>query len=188
MFYQYGGDSDLSKSRVKAIVVDGNVIGRGLIDRLLEDVTDPETNQELGCFDTINTDQKPDVHNAIKIIYDLTATGINDEIIRTFIDYVETEKLKLLRVDDKAKSNSTMVNDDGLINEERARIHTQFLIDEISNLKLKRTSKSITVEQVQRKIDKDRYSALAYALYYIFMFLEKTEEETWDDDDDLIYY
>ncbi|MFP3647979.1 hypothetical protein, partial [Paraburkholderia sp. SIMBA_054] len=51
MFYKYGGNLDIQKSRVKAIVVDGNVIGKGLIDRLLEDVTDPETNEELGCFD-----------------------------------------------------------------------------------------------------------------------------------------
>ena len=189
MFYQYGGHADLTRSRVKAIIVDGNGVGKGLVDRLLEDVTDPDTNHELGCFDTINTDQKPDIANAIKIVYDLTATGINDDIIRTFIDYVETEKLKLLRVDDSTKNSSTMVNDDGLINEERARIHTQFLIDEISNLRLKKTSKSITVEQVQRKIDKDRYSALAYALYYVFMFLEKNEqEEIYDEEDDIVYF
>ena len=37
MFYRYGGDLHLAKSRVKAIVVDGNVIGKGLIDKLLED-------------------------------------------------------------------------------------------------------------------------------------------------------
>ncbi|MFP5303643.1 hypothetical protein R2R70_20915, partial [Cobetia sp. SIMBA_158] len=70
MFYKYGGNLDIQKSRVKAIVVDGNVIGKGLIDRLLEDVTDPETNEELGCFDTINTTQQPDVTSAPKIIYD----------------------------------------------------------------------------------------------------------------------
>ena len=66
---------------------------------------------------------------------------------------------------------------------------SQFLIDEISNLRLKKTTKSITVEQVQRKIDKDRYSALAYALYYVFMFLEKNEqEEVYDEEDDIIYF
>lgn len=189
IFYQYGGNQDLNKSRVKAIVVDGNVIGKGLIDRLLEDVTDPDTNDELGCFDTINTEQKPDHEKAVKIIYDLTATGINDEIIRTFIDYVETEKLKLLKINDEIKKTS-VYGDDSLVEEERARLHTQYLIDEVSNLKLKKTKNSITVEQVQKKIDKDRYSALAYALYYIFLFLEKEAEETsaYEEDDELIYF
>ena len=186
MFYNYGGSLDLMRSRVKAIVVDGNVIGKGLIDRLLEDVTDPETNEELGCFDTMNTDQKPDVHNAPKVIYDLTAQGINGEIIRTFIDYVETEKLKLLKGYDEIKKTTSSADNDS--EEERAFIHTQFLVDEVSNLKLKTTNRSITVEQVQRKIDKDRYSALAYALYYIFMFLEKEEIEEYEDDDDLVYF
>ncbi|MCM3110026.1 hypothetical protein [Lederbergia lenta] len=189
MFYRYGGNLDLTKSRVKAIVVDGNVIGKGLIDRLLEDVTDPETNEELGCFDTINTTQKPDVSHAPKIVYDLTAQGINDDIIRTFIDYVETEKLKLLTVSDDDKKKSTSIDTDSVDMEaEHARKHTQFLIDEVSNLKLKKTQKSITVEQVQKKIDKDRYSALVYALYYIFMFLEKEATEEYSEDDDLVYY
>lgn len=189
LFKKYGGNENLNKSRVKAIVIDGNVIGKGLIDRLLEDVTDPDTNEELGCFDTINTDQKPDHEKAIKIVYDLTATGINDEIIRTFIDYVETEKLKLLKINDDIKKTS-VYGDDNLVEEERARLHTQYLIDEVSNLKLKKTKNSITVEQVQKKIDKDRYSALAYALYYIFLFLEKEIDETdsYDENDELIYF
>lgn len=189
LFYKYGGNQDLTKSRVKAIVVDGNVIGKGLIDRLLEDVTDTDTNEELGCFDTINTEQKPDHEKAVKIIYDLTATGINDEIIRTFIDYVETEKLKLLKINDEIKKTSVH-GDDSLVEEERARLHTQYLIDEVSNLKLKKTKNSITVEQVQKKIDKDRYSALAYALYYIFLFLEKEAEDhsKFDEDDSLVYF
>lgn len=190
LYYKYGGDkNDITKSRVKAIVIDGNVIGRGLIDRLLEDVSDPDTNAELGCFDTINTEQKPDNDKSIKIIYDLTATGINDEIIRTFIDYVETEKLKLLKINDEIRKNSVH-GDDSLVEEEQARLHTQRLIDEVSNLKLKKTQKSITVEQVQKKIDKDRYSALAYSLYYIFLFLEKEAEETsvYEEDDPIVFW
>lgn len=186
LFYAYGGNADINKSRVKAIVVDGNVIGKGLIDRLLEDLTDPDTNEELGCFDTINTDQKPDVTPATQVVYDLTAQGINGDIIRTFIDYVETEKLKLLKINDEIKGKS--VSSDVNVDEDRARIHTQFLIDEISNLKLESTKNSITVKQVLKKIDKDRYSALAYALYYIFLFLEKEEVQEYDDDDELVYF
>lgn len=189
LFYKYGGNLDLTKSRVKAVVVDGNVIGKGLIDRLLEEVTDDETNTELGCFDTINTDQKPSVTNSPKLVYDLTAQGINGDIIRTFIDYVETEKLKLLKVTDALKGKAVQTTDGNDLEDERARIHTQYLIDEVSNLKLKNTKTSITVEQVQKKIDKDRYSALAYALYYIFLFLEKEEEvNAWDEEEEYIYY
>lgn len=192
LFFKYGGNLDINKSRVKCIVVDGNVIGKGLIDRLLEDVTDPETNQELGCFDTINTDQKPDSRIATPVVYDLTAQGINGDIIRTFIDYVETEKLKLLSVNDNLKGRFVTegVETDIKLMQDSARKNTQLLIEEVSNLKLKSTKNSTTVEQVLKKIDKDRYSALAYALYYVFLFMEKQEENEYivDDDDPLVYF
>lgn len=179
MFYEYGGDLDLTKSRVKAIVIDGNVIGKGLIDRLCEDVTDPETNEELGCFDSINSDVHCDNSDAPKIIYDLTAQGINGDIITKFMDYVETEKLKLLKNFDEIKSS---IIEADKIKAEIACLNTKYLIDEVANLKLKKTTNSITVEQQVKKVDKDRYSALAYALYYISLFLERFEEDDeWDE-------
>lgn len=179
-FYKYGGNLDLNKSRVKAIVVDGNVIGKGLIDRLLEEVTDPETNEELGCFATINTDQKSESVDAPEIVYDLTAQGINGDIIRTFMDYIESERLKLLNSYQHVKEK--LPKDIDTFQVELACAQTQVLVDEVSNLRLKKTTNNISVEQVVRKIDKDRYSALVYALYYISMFLEKeVTEETLED-------
>ena len=180
VFYKYGGHHEMSKSRVKAVVVDGNTVGKGLIDRLLEDVADPETNEELGCWDTINTDQKPDVKDSPKVVYDLTAQGINGDIITEFLNYVESGKLKLLKSYEDIKNEQKATNiDDVWI--EAACLQTQLFIDEVANLKLKETKNSVTVEQVVKRIDKDRYSAIAYSLYYISLFLEK--EEANDDYD-----
>jgi len=175
LFYQYGGNLDLVRSRVKAIVVDGNVIGKGLIDRLLEDSTDPETNEELGCFTTINTNQDSDSDTSPELVYDLTAQGINGDIIRTFIDYIESERLKFLNSYQHVKEKLPKDTDFNQV--KLACAQTQLLVDEVSNLRLKKTSNNITVEQVVKKIDKDRYSALVYALYYISMFLEKEAGE-----------
>ena len=175
LFYKYGGNMDLIKSRVKAIVVDGNVIGKGLIDRLCEEVTDPESNEELGCFACINSDIHCDNPHAPKVVYDLTAQGINGDIITKFMDYVETEKLKILKNFEDIKSG---IAEQDILLAEQACLNTKFLIDEVANLKLKKTTNSITVEQTVKKVDKDRYSALAYALYYIALFLERNEEET----------
>ncbi len=180
LFYKYGGHSDLAKSRVKAVVIDGNVIGRGLIDRLLEDVTDPDTNEELGCWDTINTEQRPEVEDSPKIVYDFTAQGLNGDIITQFLNYVESGKLKLLKsfedVKDSLPKNNNIIDENEIL-AEAACINTQQFIDEVANLRLKKTTNSITVECVVKRIDKDRYSAMAYALFYIFLFLEKEEQE-----------
>lgn len=173
-FYKYGGDLDLSKSRVKAIVVDANICGQGLVDRLLEDVTDPETNQELGCFGTINTEQRASVANAPALVYAMMAQGKNADIIRAFIDSVESNKLKLVKPYDDIKDNLIKSEFDN-IEIELACAQTHIFIDEVANLRLKKTLTSTTVEQVIKRVDKDRYSATAYALYYISLFLEKEQ-------------
>lgn len=182
VFYQYGGNLDVSKSRVKAIVVDGNTIGQGLVEKLLEDVTDFETNEELGCFATINTTDVPKVRDAPPFVYVLKSQGINGDIIRTFINYVESNILKLPKSFDDIKQSLPKDIDEDIV--EILCTQVQILIDEVSNLKLKKTTNAITVEQVVKKIDKDRYSALAYALYYISQFLEG---QINDDDFDFVF-
>lgn len=183
-FYKYGGNLDLNKSRVKAVVIDANTIGQGLVEALLEDTTDPETNEELGCWATINTDDKPDVANAPEIIYSLKSQGINGAIIRTFIDNVESNRLKLVKQFSDIKEH--LKKEDNHEDVELASAQTQLLIDEVANLRLKETQTTITVEQVVKRIDKDRYSATAYGLYFISLFLEK--EDTEDDMDDYLFF
>lgn len=47
-------------------------------------------------------------------------------------------------------------------------IQTDLLFAEVANLKLKNLPNgNLTVEKVVRKLDKDRFSALAYVVYYI---------------------
>jgi len=175
VFYKYGGNLNLSKSRVKAVCIDGNSIGQGLVEKLLEDVTDFETNEELGCWATINTDDVAKVKKAPNILYVLKSQGINGDIIRGFIDSVESGKLKLIRPYDDIKNQFPKDVDD--VEVEALCLQTQVLIDEVSNLKLKKTQNSITVEQLVRRIDKDRFSALIYSLYYIAMFLEEDDND-----------
>lgn len=179
LFYKYGGSLEMEKSRVKAIVVDANGVGQSVVEELLKETTDPDTNEELGAFATINTNDRCR-HNAPNIVYSLKAQGINGDVIRTFIDYVESNKLKLMRQFDDYKDN--IPKDVNRIELEQVCLNTQFLIDEVANLKLKKTSTSITVETLVKRIDKDRYSATAYGLYYIDVFLNQEEEEDNNED------
>lgn len=184
VFFRYGGHMDVNKSRVKAVVIDANIIGQGVVEKLLEDVTDFETNEEYGAWATINTDDKckPD---APQLVYALKSQGINGDIIRIFIDYVESHKLKLIKSYDDIKDDVPKEWDNIAV--EQTCANTQFFIDEIANLKLKKTQNSISVDPVVRRIDKDRYSATAYGLYYISMFLDKPEEEE-DPNEQLVFF
>jgi len=190
IFYKYGGHLDMNKSRVKAIIIDANGVGQGVVEKLLEEQTDYQTNDELGAFATINTEDKCQPY-APKLVYALKAQGINSDIIRIFIGYVESSQLKLLRKIDDMKDNDEFMGLESSLKDsmEHACLNTQFLIDEVSNLKLKKTESSgkYSVEQVVKRVDKDRWSALVYGLYYIDVFMNE-EEIPEDDDDDLVYY
>ena len=113
----------------------------------------------------------------------------NSDIIRIFIDYVESNKLKLVQPYENIVSTLTpkQIEEDGLIIEQTC-LQYQSLIDEVSNLRLKKTQTTFTVEQIMKKIDKDRYSATAYGLYYIEMFLNNNEDDDYDESDPLVYW
>jgi hypothetical protein len=188
IFYQYGGNYDIVKSRVKSVILDINGIGQGVLESLLKEMTDYENNTEYPAWATINTEDKSSDKNAPKIIYGLKAQGINSDIIRIFIDSVESNKLKLIRPFEDIRDNISKEIDLKYV--EVVCFQTQQLIDEVANLKLKKSDKTnaLSVEPLIKRIDKDRYSALAYALYYIFMFMNEEIEEETDDFDYLSSY
>jgi ribonucleoside-diphosphate reductase alpha chain len=61
-------------------------------------------------------------------------------------------------------------------------INTELLFFEVANLKLKATGKTLSVEKVVRKIDKDKFSAASYCIFYILEFCnqEKKKQEITD--------
>lgn len=159
----------------KMVIVDGNGLGSGLVDELLKDAVDPATRESLGCWDTINTDNEPESQNAEKCLYDLKAQGIQSRIVTVFIDMVESGKLRLLekRVDGDFTDKDREDYKELIV----PYVQTDLLFEEISNLKIKDLGGGrITVEKVVPKLDKDRYSALSYMLWYISEFENKVKE------------
>ncbi|PLR99637.1 hypothetical protein [Bacillus sp. T33-2] len=159
------------------VVVDCNGIGSAIKDEALKSTTDPITGQDLGCWDTINTDDEPEEVGAKKVLYALTAQGINSDIIVSFIDAIESKKFLLL--DKKSNSDYDASDKENFNNMILPHIQTDLLLEEVANLKLKMNQNGkYTVEQVTKRINKDRYSATAMGLWYIKEFLDKFEKET----------
>lgn len=157
----------------KVVVVDINGVGSGLCDELLKDTIDPITGDSLGCWATLNTDHEPEIARSDKIIYALTAQGINHDIIVNFIDMVESSKLQLLV---KNTDNNYDINNADHVKNVYPHIQTDLLLEEIANLKLKPTqSGKFTVEQLTKRVDKDRYSSVSMAAWYIRAFLDRNK-------------
>ena len=154
------------------VILDGNGLGTGLVDEILKESIDPVTQEPLGCWDTVNTDNQPETSNAEKCLYDLKATGMQTQIITDFMSMIDSGKLRLLAK--KQESELAVYDDKDLESKVVPFIQTDLLFEEVSNLKLKTLpSGSLTVEKVVGKLNKDRFSCLAYLLWYI---LEKDKE------------
>lgn len=165
----------------KMVVVDGNGLGAGLVDALMKETFDPITNESLGCWNTINTDAEPETTDAENCMFDLKSTSVQSDIIVTFIDMVDSGKLRLLQ---KKQDADYDVNDkENYITNMLPFIHTDFLIEEIANLQLKHMKNGkLSVEKVVSRYDKDRFSALSYVLWYIKEFESSVVLEEEEDD------
>lgn len=154
----------------KAVVVDGNGLGAGLIDELLKESFDPITKESLGCWDTINDDNEPEVPDiAEKILYNLKAQSAQSKIVTNFIDVVDSGKFRMLET--KQQSDFTESEYEDFDNCVAPYLQTDCLFEEIANLKLKHLNNGgVTIEKVVSKLDKDRVSATLYVLWLINEF------------------
>ena len=153
----------------KMVIVDGNGLGSGLVDQLLLDSYDEITGNYIGCFDTINTDNKPENPNAEKCLFDMKAQGYQTKVVSYFINAVDSGMLKMLIR--KQEQDFTDKERDFYDRNVLPFVNTELLFMEIANLKLKVMSgNNLTVEKVVKKIDKDKFSALSYCIFYILEF------------------
>ena len=158
--------------RAKMVIVDGNGLGSGLVDQLLLDSYDPITGEYLGCFDTINTDNKPENPNAEKCLFDMKAQGFQTKVVSYFINAVDSGMLKMLIR--KQEQDFTDKEREFYDKNVLPFINTELLFMEIANLKLKVMSgNNLSVEKVVKKIDKDKFSALSYCIFYILEYMNQ---------------
>lgn len=151
----------------KAVVVDGNGLGAGLIDELCKESFDPITKESLGCWDTINDTNEPEVPEiAEKILYNLKAQSAQSKIVTNFIDVVDSGKFRML--EQRQQSDFSEKEYDDFDNCVAPYLQTDVLFEEIANLKLKHLNNGgVTIEKVVNKLDKDRVSATIYVLWLI---------------------
>lgn len=168
----------------KMVIVDANGLGIGLVDELMKDTIDPSTGDSLGCWDTINTDDTPEIEYSEQCLYALksqSSSSSQNKIVTTFIDMVNSKKLELLR----KRSDLNILSEDSNDEYERSVLpflQTDLLIEEIANLKTKQLNNgALAIERVVRRMDKDRFSCLSYLLFYINEFEDMPQiQKTYD--------
>lgn len=147
-----------------------NKVGSGLVDELMKKTYDPKTDEYYPAWNTINTDAEPEDLHADECLYDLKAQSAQSKIITNFIDMVDSRTLRFL---ESVENYDTMiVNEDDLNSKVMPYVQEELFFQEVGNLKLIQNGKNLMIERVVRKFDKDRFSAVAYLLYFIIKIEE----------------
>lgn len=165
------------------VVVDTNGLGVGLGDELIREQTDEFGNvyYPLG-FNNDDEYIKIQPKDAPRILYGIKANGpLNSKIHGNAYTRINSGMVRFLIKDQEAK-NALLATKQGqkmsvVQRVKRLMPHemTTKLFEEMANLRLKRTGASldITLEQINPRYPKDKYSAFAYGLWRI----KELEEE-----------
>lgn len=156
---------------VKCCVLDANGLGAGFNDQFINSTFDTENNIVYESWEHVDYREKLSRDPMAKrCYYPMKAQGKNHEIIVNFQTLFTSDMIQLLKEVDQ---NEYELSGDSMTCKEFSYIHTDLLIEELINLKAVPTSedsRKLTVKRQTKKYDKDRYSALAYVLYYVTAF------------------
>ncbi len=171
------------KFNAKAVCCDSNGLGIGILDEFGKISYDLETGEPYEAWKTMNSDFTASEPDANPIVFDLKPQSANNAIIVNFIGMVDGGKLKMLVK--KANEDYSLDSYDNQAEDVLPYVLTDLLVDEIANLKMKTLpSGQLTIDRVISRMGKDKFSALAYGLWYAKTF--EDAEYIQDDLDDIL--
>lgn len=167
----------------KEVVIDTNGLGVGLADEMIRSQTD-DKGEIYPAYAFFNDDNylKIQPKDAVKILYGIKANGnSNSEIHSNAYTRLTNGCVRFLIKEQEAKSSllSTKVGQKMSVEQRVQRLMphemTTKLFEEMANLRLKKTGdlNKITLEQINTRFPKDKYSAFAYGQWRI----KELEEE-----------
>ena len=176
----------------REIVIDGNGPGIGLMDAMALPSFDSRTGEQFPAYFAFNNEHhlppemraeqdEPEIrYNAI--IYDIKAGSNNEDAINSaFLTSINNGSTFFLAHERIVKDKLMQTKKGQMMTAYDRRVFllpyemTSRLIDELNNLRLKPTGieNKYKVEHISRSLEKDRFSALEYALYRIKYYEDK---------------
>ena len=176
----------------REIVIDGNGPGIGLLDAMVLPSFDSRTGEQFPAYFAFNNDHhlppemsepKDDPQPRFSaIIYDIKASASNeDEINSAFLTAINNGSTSFLAHERVVKDKLLKTKKGQRMTSYDRRVFllpyemTSRLMDELNNLRLKPTGieNKYKVERISKSLEKDRFSALEYALYRVKYYEDK---------------
>ena len=165
----------------RVLVIDNNGLGVAVTDQLILDLNDGNPP-----YSVINDSEydKYKLENSIPIVYALKSQNKetrNSDMINHFMQVFNKLDVGLLKsphegIKDLEKKIKRKIKDsEELANSEIPYILTDNLCEEIMNLTYKQAGSETKIERVSRAIPKDKFSALMYGLYWIYLQEKKNK-------------
>ena len=176
----------------REIIIDGNGPGIGLMDAMVLPSFDANTGEQFPAYFTFNNEHHlpPEMREEADepmpkfnaIIYDIKAGASNeDEIHSAFLTAINNGSTSFLAHERVVKDKLMQTKKGQRMTSYDRRVFllpyemTSRLMDELNNLRLKPTGveNKYKIERISRSIEKDRFSALEYAMYRIKYYEDK---------------
>jgi hypothetical protein len=171
----------VDKFRASMVIIDGNGLGRGLIDYLVKEDKYPS-------YSVVNDDSydKYKMPNSLPLVFNVMSntkqTNASD-MHNNFMAVISNHDLKLL-VSDTIIKEKTKEKDYEKLGEQLApHVETGLFVDEVMNLIYVAEGNRTKVKRVSKQMEKDRYSAVSYGLWYVYLEEKKNQQrkrETFD--------
>ena len=168
------------KFQAKAIAIDANGLGIGLVDFMVKSQVDPETGETLPDFGVININEYEEYKQYTTDITEEDAmyiikadTRLNTEAYSYAQTQISSGKVKFLIDEAAAKTKylSTRMGQNATPDQRneylKPFVQTSILKEQMMNLKEENEGVNIILKQSSKSIKKDKFSAFIYGLYYI---------------------
>lgn len=168
------------------LIIDANGIGSGVVDQLVLDLNDGNPPYKV-VNDKDNIWTKYQTEDAIPMVFALKSQNKetkNSDMINNFMKVFNKLDIELLKtpyegIKELEKKSKKKFKEDSeeIALAEIPYLLTNNLIEEIMNLLYKqRGNNESEVEQISKSIPKDKFSALMYGLYWIYLEEKKNKE------------
>jgi hypothetical protein len=157
-----------------AIVVDANGIGSAVVDNLVLEI------DEFPPFSVINDSRydKYKTNNSVPVVFAIKAQSKetrNSDIHNNFMTKISNQDVKFLINENDARSSQKKKSNEETNEALLPYIYTDLLEEELCNLEYTVAGTQTKVRQVSKGINKDRFSAIEYGLFYIHLMEKKNQ-------------
>lgn len=166
----------VDKFQASMVVVDGNGLGRGLLDYLVKEDKYPS-------YSVVNDDgtyAKYKLPNSLPLIFNImsnTKQTSASDIHNNFMTVIANHDLKMLISENAMKEKIKTKDYERLGEILLPHVETSLFVDEVMNLTYEAQGNKTKVKRVSKQMEKDRYSAVSYGLYYIYLLERKNQKK-----------